>query len=82
MKPTWGEPSQLTTNDSVTAHLTDLSGALSAVLQPLEPATTYSVTLSANTTGGSGRGPPTVASTEEGVPFGVQTPQFAVLYCI
>ena len=75
VEPTWGEPSQLTTNNSVTVHLTDLSGALSAVLRPLEPATTYSVTMSANTTGGSSRGPEAVASTDEGIPFGVQTPQ-------
>ena len=74
VRPTWGEPSQLTANESVTVYLTEFSDGLSSVLQPLKPATVYSITLFANTSGGSSSGLPTEASTAEGIPSGVQLP--------
>ena len=75
LRPTWGDPTQLTTSGGVSVIVEDFSSGLQAVLAALEPATVYSIVLVAETSGGRGMSPSVEGSTLEDVPAGVQPPQ-------
>ena len=74
LRPTWGEPTQLTTSDTASVTVEDFSTGLQAVLASLEPATVYSIVLLAETSGGRGMSPSVEGNTLEDVPAGVQPP--------
>ena len=75
LRPTWGDPTQLTTSDTASVTVEDFSAGLQAVLVSLEPATVYSIVLMAETSSGRGVSPSVEGNTLEDVPSGVQIAQ-------